>query len=271
MESRRGTRRAALAYATAAACLVLSVPGFAGASESLLGRNTIEKTAADAVSGATSTVEDAVESVLDSTDAKETTSAVTDRVKDTAKPVTDPVTDVLKPVTDTVDEATKPVTDTVDEVTKPVTDKLGDATKPVTDVVAPPQGGRDHGTTGISVGSTSTTGTKGSAGDRGPRNRDTTDSTAPAGRKQRGAAARRASAQRPTAATADPRTTPVSARTKHGASDRSVADIVGDVSRAFRFPLLLMAALALFLAAQSRLDGRDPKLSAGADEELSFA
>ena len=259
--SRRGTRRAALAYATSAACIVLSVPGFAGASESLLSRTGVEKTAADTVSGAADTVENTVDSVLDSTGADETTSGVTDRVRDTTNSVTDPVKDALKPVTDTVDKVTKPVTDTID-----------DATKPVTDTVAPPSGRGDRGSTGISVGTTSTTSTTGTkrttVGDRGPRSRDT---AAPSGRKQRAAAGQRPRRARQTPATAQPGTTPVSARSQQSAADRSVADVIADVSRAFRFPLLLIAAVALFLAAQSRLDGRDPKLSAGADEELSFA
>jgi hypothetical protein len=48
--------------------------------------------------------------------------------------------------------------------------------------------------------------------------------------------------------------------------------VVRDAATTFRFPLLVAAAVLLFLAVQSRLDRRDPKLaSAAPDEDLWFA
>ena len=258
-------RRDTLALIAAIVFVVLAIPGWAGAATGLL-----DKTVDDAVDGAkdatgtaTDLVDDTVKDVLDPI--KDTTDKVVDDAKDAAEPVTDKVRDPVDPVKDTVDDVTKPVRDAVDEVTNGVDEVID----PVTDTVVPPPGrntdgggrvqGDGEGSVRTGVGSQATRRT--TAGDRTPSSERDDRADTPARRTRRATTV---------PGSVQPRTPAQVRAAQSRPAPQSIADAVADASRAFRFPLLVAAVVALFLAIQSRLDGRDPKLAA-ADEELTFA
>ena len=198
-------------------------------------------------------VQETVESVLDPV------KDATKPVKDAVKPVTDPVDETVGTVTDEVDKGTTPVTDIVDEPTKPVTDGTGGAT-----TIPPPvstSGGRPDRSVPLT-----------SADDVTRRRRVHNFEAGVAARSVAPAPAAIDAASRPATTTARA----VAAADSVPASTESAAEQIGqaivDASRAFRFPLLVAAAVLLFLAIQGRVDGRDPKLAyATDDEELMFA
>ena len=256
--SQPGRRRARVLTALALCCLVLSVPGWAWAEAAPLPGTPLpskdDPVPADTV---TKTIED-----------------VLAPVRETAQPVTKTVGDAAKPVTDTVPEVTEPVRD--------LTEPVAEVVDPVTDVVNPepqrpdprPPTGRDPTT--------------------GPSTTLDADSLPPPQRMSQPTAA---TPHRPTlsrdsttrrrpqttlpgalrndvvAPTADLRLTgAATAATIEGSALDEVRQAVVEASRAFRFPLLLAAAVLLFLALQGRLDARDPKLAQTAPEqELTFA
>lgn len=260
-------RRSGIATALALCCLVLAVPGWASAQ-------TVPP--------------------LDDPPPPDT---VTKTVKDVLEPVREtvkPVTETVDPVTKTVDEAVKPVKDTVREVTEPVrevtepvrevVDPVTDVVDPVTDVVdpdprrpdpRPPTGGTEGETFVPPPGRTTTT-----TPDRRDQARPRTDVRRPAPARAEG---RRRPAPAPSAlpaalrndrevtAAARPVAPAVHANPGRQSVPDAIARAVVDASRAFRFPLLLAAAMLLFLAIQSRLDARDPKLAqTAAEQELTF-
>lgn len=229
-------------------------------------------------SAATGPIDDPVDPVKDTV--TKTVESVLDPVRKTAKPVTDAIEEATQPVRKPVDDATRAVTDTVKEVTDPVPDVLD----PVTDVVDPGAEVTDPVTENPDPGTRS----EGSVGGRGgdgpsrtgqepaPARRARPRQTTPAGlQRDTGGAAGLDVLLRQSLREAPAATAPAATR---GADlpARSTVDAVTEAaleaSRAFRFPLLLAAAMLLFLGIQGRLDARDPKLAAPAvDEELTFA
>jgi hypothetical protein len=217
-----------------AGLFVLATPGVAVASSGLLD---------DPVEG----IKDAVAPVGETVD--EVTAPVRDTVSDVTKPARDTVTDVVDGV---VEKVVDPVTEVLDDPTQPITD-IADPTKPT--VLPPVDPRRPTATTN----------------QRTPR---------PAGRRDTPVTTKAASTRRTPAGAVVRDTAPLPAApaaqvervAKAGEPPSSVADAVADAARAFRFPLLLSAAVALFLAVQHRIDRRDPRLRSNpADEELTFA
>lgn len=268
-EPQPARRRGAIAVALSLGFVVLAAPGSAWAEPSLLGDAGLIDETVDPVVDTASTVTEVVEPVLKAT-----------------KPVTDTVTAVVDPVTDTVDEVTKPVTDTVKTVTKPVTDTVKDVTASVTGTVV------DLLTNDTDPGDTDPVGTDPTS---------PTHAADPSGDTEalpsRREAAPRTAPVAPPASTTSGRDSPSAvdaalARRQLAAEAAAVSDVgrndqaqratpsvmeeirrgVEDAVEAFRFPLLLAAAVLLFLAIQRRLDARDPKLAdAEGEQELTFA
>ena len=247
-------RRRAFAYAASLACLVLSLPGFASAAtlDSSLVDKTVERTVESVIEGGKSGA-GAVAPVRD---------AVPDPVKEAVKPVTDTVDRATKPVTDRIKDSVTPVTEVVDETVDKVRNGSGSTVAPptTTDPLAP-------------VGQVTTREPATSDSSAGRQRTDADRRTSPKGREQRGGGSRRA--QKRDAVSAPPQEVLPVERSRRTAvrspAPTTIGGAVAEASRAFRFPLLVAAAVALFLAVQGRLDGRDPKLSARADEELTFA
>lgn len=251
------------ALAVAAFCLAVVVPSFAGALEVDSGTDVLEP-----VSEVVQPAAEVLEPVTDTVDPVPGT--VKDPVRDVGNvvdPVTDPVTDpvrgVVDPVTDTVKE---PVRDAVDTATGSIGEPVRDVVEPVTDTGTNPRpdGPSVIGDPAVPTGSGVATavqrrnGRTADAGRRDPREVARipvpTGASAPAGD---------AAAQNSMASTAgEPGETPLA----------TAGRVAREAVEAFRFPLLVGAAVLLFLAVQSRLDRRDPKLAApAADEELQFA
>lgn len=245
-------------------CLVLAVPGLAWGAVV----DDVSSTATGPLDETLKTGKDTVTKTVD---------AVLEPVRETAKPVTDTVDEATKPVRDAVEEAVKPVTDTVDEVTEPVTDPVTDVTDPITDVGDPvtkdPDPQRPTPTT-VAPPIRQRTPDRQPAAQSPQRKRRASDAGPARGRpagaptvvpvRPRQFTAAAAIASRPgrdVVVRADAPPTPA-----------GVGDAVAEASRAFRFPLLLAAAVLLFLGIQGRLDSKDPKLAAPVvDEELTFA
>lgn len=248
--------RGGIALALSAGCLLMAVPGWASAATIPLD---------DPVDPVKDTVTKTVESVLDPV--RETAKPVTDAVEEATQPVRKPVEDAARTAIDAVKEVTDSAPDVVDPVTD-VVDPDPEVTDPVTENPDPPP---------------STDGVVGGRGSRGPSGREP-------------ASARRPRAERPTRATPQPGTggaaeldvllrqslreapaatapaAPFGAQPPARSTAEAVKQAALDASRAFRFPLLLAAAMLLFLGIQGRLDARDPKLAAPVvDEELTFA
>lgn len=187
--------------------------------------------------------------------------ASTDLLDEPVPPVLDPaqtteqVKDTVNSVIDDADALTggavKAVTDTVDDVTSTVVDPGGSTADPPTGTVREPR----------------ETGVAPSAGTAATPARE---ATIPGRRK---AVGNTAAADGDAGAIPRPRApVPAPLTSDPPASERGVAGAVADASRAFRFPLLLAAAVLLFLAVQQRMDARDPKLAdVPEDEELMFA
>lgn len=234
--------------------MALAVPGLAGAaapSSSLLDK-TVDKTV-DSVLDAGKTANDAVPGVTDA--------------------VPDPVKEAVKPVAETVDRTTKPVVDAVSDAVAPVADDLEETVdgvrEPTRNTVVPPEGATDPNPPRVP---TTITDRKPASDAEDTERRGTADDS----RRQRNrAAAAQTTTRRSRTARKSMSADTAGVRANAGdpsARPDTIGGVVADASRAFRFPLLLAAAVLFFLALQNRLDGRDPKLSAGrADEELTFA
>ena len=244
MTNRQHRRRRTLAVAVFALAVV--VPSFAGALE------------LDSVTDVIEPVADAVEPVTEVVD------PVTDTVTDVVDPVldtgTDPVRDVVGTVTETVAD---PVTDVVGPVTDTVPDPLPDGPSVIDDPAVPTGSGvATNGNRGV-FSPASAQGRNEPAARAGMVPRDLRTAVGLPLLPGAGAPAGAATAQRSIAATAGaPEETPLA----------TAGRVVREAVEAFRFPLLVGAAVLLFLAVQSRLDRRDPKLAApAADEERQFA
>ena len=257
----RRNRRRRAAFALSVGCLALTIPGLASADSGVL--DAAQVSVPDAVDetlnkGGTpsppplDTVEDTIESVLDPVD------DATQPVKDAVKPVTDPVDDTVDTVTDTVDEGTTPVTDIIDDPTKPVTDGTGGTTTRPPPVFTPDD---RQGRSGRAPGDDIT-----------ERRRERAIAPGAPSRRIAPAPVAVDRGARPALSPARADATTRSAPTSGGSAAQQIGQAIVDASRAFRFPLLVAAAVLLFLAIQGRIDGRDPKLAHGGnDEELMFA
>ena len=243
------------------------MPGLASADSNVLDAPQVSVPDTDTpAKGATvspppiDTVEETIESVLDPV--QDATKPITDA----AKPVTDPADKTVDTVTDTIDEGTTPVTDVIDDPKNPITDGNGSGGTTRNPPPDPTSDDRPGGSLAPVTGGDVAT----RSGGTGPAVR--APSRLPAG----GPAAAVMRARPAGAAPGDAAASPASVGGVVSASTTSAAEQVSravvDASRAFRFPLLVAAALLLFLAIQGRVDSRDPKLAHSKDdEELMFA
>jgi hypothetical protein len=237
----------------AVACLILGAPGWASALE--LGGATVAP-----VADPVGTTVDAVTDTAPLPGLTDATKAVTDTVEDAADDV---VKDVPQPVKDPVRRVVDSVVAPVRRVTAPVTDKVNTVIDRI----------RDGSSTGPAAGSDTPGDTPATRHHRHATTQPTTPRDRVRHRAESGPARRlsRAGAPDPGPSKAAPHATGSRPTPQRGAA-QSVAQAVVDASRQFRFPLLLAALVLLFLGIQNRIDGRDPKLAAGPEEEeLVFA
>ena len=252
-------RRGGIALALSLGCLLLAVPGLASAAP-----GTPDAGVDPPVPPVKDTVTQTVESVLDP-------------VRQTAKPVTDAVDGATSPVRKPVDEATGAVTDTVTKAVTEVVDPPTGVTDPDPTVKDPVVRDPDPATgTGVPPSHDVAGGRRQTDPSASPRRPSGQDAQATPDREAGGAGRlavllRQSRRDSPAATGTVPPAAPAPDVPARSVPEQ-VKQAAIDASRAFRFPLLLAAAVLLFLGIQARVDARDPKLSARAvDEELTFA